>query len=49
MTSVDCCAFCGRQIRFAEVAAPVYSHLAYDIVPGEFQTVRQPTFWSSRG
>jgi type I pantothenate kinase len=24
-----------------EVAAPVYSHLAYDIVPGEFQTVRQ--------
>jgi type I pantothenate kinase len=25
-----------------EVAAPVYSHLAYDIVPGDFQTVRQP-------
>ena len=25
-----------------EVAAPVYSHLAYDIVPGEYQTVRQP-------
>jgi type I pantothenate kinase len=25
-----------------EVAAPVYSHLAYDIVPGEFQAVRQP-------
>jgi len=25
-----------------EVEAPVYSHLAYDIVPGEFQTVRQP-------
>jgi type I pantothenate kinase len=25
-----------------EVVAPVYSHLAYDIVPGEFQTVRQP-------
>ena len=25
-----------------EVAAPVYSHLAYDIVPGEFQIVRQP-------
>ncbi len=25
-----------------EVTAPVYSHLAYDIVPGEFQTVRQP-------
>jgi type I pantothenate kinase len=25
-----------------EVAAPVYSHLAYDIVPGEFQVVRQP-------
>lgn len=25
-----------------EVAAPVYSHLAYDIVPGEFQFVRQP-------
>ncbi|HEY3093197.1 MAG TPA: type I pantothenate kinase, partial [Vicinamibacterales bacterium] len=24
-----------------EVAAPVYSHLAYDIVAGEFQTVRQ--------
>jgi type I pantothenate kinase len=25
-----------------EVEAPVYSHLAYDIVPGEFQVVRQP-------
>jgi type I pantothenate kinase len=25
-----------------EVVAPVYSHLAYDIVPAEFQTVRQP-------
>jgi type I pantothenate kinase len=25
-----------------EVAAPVYSHLAYDIVPGEFQVVRHP-------
>lgn len=25
-----------------EVAAPVYSHLAYDIVPGESQVVRQP-------
>ena len=25
-----------------EVTAPVYSHPAYDIVPGEFQTVRQP-------
>jgi type I pantothenate kinase len=25
-----------------EVTAPLYSHLAYDIVPGEFQTVRQP-------
>ena len=25
-----------------EVTAPVYSHLAYDIVPGEFQVVRQP-------
>jgi type I pantothenate kinase len=25
-----------------EVAAPVYSHLAYDIVPGQFQVVRQP-------
>ena len=25
-----------------EVEAPVYSHLAYDIVPGEYQTVRQP-------
>jgi type I pantothenate kinase len=25
-----------------EVIAPVYSHLAYDILPGEFQTVRQP-------
>jgi len=25
-----------------EVSAPVYSHLAYDIVPGEFQVVRQP-------
>jgi type I pantothenate kinase len=26
----------------AEVIAPVYSHLAYDIVPGEQQVVRQP-------
>jgi type I pantothenate kinase len=26
----------------AEVAAPVYSHLLYDIVPGELQWVRQP-------
>jgi type I pantothenate kinase len=25
-----------------EVSAPVYSHLAYDIVPGEEQVVRQP-------
>jgi type I pantothenate kinase len=25
-----------------EVAAPVYSHLAYDIVPGEFQVVHKP-------
>ena len=25
-----------------EVAAPVYSHLTYDIVPGEYHTVRQP-------
>ena len=25
-----------------EVTAPVYSHLAYDIVAGEYQTVRQP-------
>jgi type I pantothenate kinase len=26
----------------AEVRAPVYSHLAYDIVPNEYQVVRQP-------
>ncbi|WP_163567689.1 type I pantothenate kinase [Fodinicola feengrottensis] len=26
----------------AEVHAPVYSHLVYDIVPGQVQTVRQP-------
>ena len=40
----------GQLVRFmadvksgqAEVSAPVYSHLAYDIVPGEVQTVRQP-------
>jgi type I pantothenate kinase len=25
-----------------EVAAPVYSHLAYDVVPGEYQVVSQP-------
>jgi type I pantothenate kinase len=25
-----------------EVKAPVYSHLAYDIVPGEYQVVSQP-------
>jgi type I pantothenate kinase len=39
-----------RLIRFladvksgaAEVLAPVYSHLRYDIVPGEHQAVRQP-------
>lgn len=27
---------------YPEVAAPVYSHLAYDIVPGENEYVRQP-------
>ena len=26
----------------AEVSAPVYSHLAYDIVPGQFEVVRNP-------
>jgi type I pantothenate kinase len=26
----------------AEVSAPVYSHLTYDVVPGAAQTVRQP-------
>jgi type I pantothenate kinase len=26
----------------AEVTAPVYSHTAYNIVPGEYQTVRRP-------
>ena len=26
----------------AEVSAPTYSHLAYDVVPGEMQVVRQP-------
>ncbi|HEY2553600.1 MAG TPA: type I pantothenate kinase [Streptosporangiaceae bacterium] len=26
----------------AEVSAPVYSHLAYDIVPGRYQRVRRP-------
>ena len=26
----------------SEVLAPVYSHLRYDIVPGEYQTVRRP-------
>lgn len=33
-----------QQVRAgaAEVTAPVYSHLAYDIVPGERQVVRQP-------
>ena len=25
-----------------EVTAPIYSHLAYDVVPGEYQTVHQP-------
>lgn len=25
-----------------EVSAPVYSHLTYDVVPGEYQAVRQP-------
>jgi type I pantothenate kinase len=40
----------GKLVRFladvksgvSEVVAPVYSHLAYDIVPGEQQVVRQP-------
>ena len=40
----------GRLVRFladvksgaAEVQAPVYSHVRYDIVPGRVQTVRQP-------
>jgi type I pantothenate kinase len=40
----------GKLVRFLadvksgvpEVAAPVYSHLAYDIMPGEQQVVRQP-------
>ena len=40
----------GRLVRFladvktgvAEVQAPVYSHVRYDIVPGAVQTVRQP-------
>lgn len=33
-----------QQIRAgaAEVTAPVYSHLAYDILPGQSQTVRRP-------
>ena len=33
-----------QQVRAgaAEVTAPVYSHLAYDIVPGEQQSVRRP-------
>jgi len=33
-----------QQVRAgaAEVTAPVYSHLAYDIVPGERQSVRRP-------
>ncbi len=39
-----------RLIRFVadvkagrpEVYAPVYSHLTYDVVPGKFQTVKQP-------
>jgi type I pantothenate kinase len=39
-----------RMIRFladiksgeAEVAAPLYSHMAYDIVPGESQIIKQP-------
>jgi type I pantothenate kinase len=26
----------------AEVSAPVYSHLVYDIVPGEFMSIRRP-------
>lgn len=40
----------GRLVRFladvksgkARVAAPVYSHLSYDILPGKWQTVRRP-------
>ena len=32
-----------------QVEAPIYSHLAYDIVPGEYQAVRQPTLSLSRG
>jgi type I pantothenate kinase len=26
----------------AELAVPIYSHLTYDILPGSFQTIRQP-------
>ena len=32
-----------------EVRAPVYSHLAYDIVPGEGQVVRRPDIVDRRG
>ena len=32
-----------------EVQAPVYSHLRYDIVPGEYQVVRQPGHRDRRG
>jgi type I pantothenate kinase len=39
-----------RMVRFltdlkagaAQISAPVYSHISYDIVPDKFQTVRQP-------
>ena len=32
----------GVKSGLPEVTAPVYSHLAYDVIPGEYQTVRQP-------
>ena len=33
----------------AEVTAPIYSHLAYDVVPGESQTLRSPDVVSVEG
>ena len=42
-TAGRCCASSPRSSRAsAEVTAPVYSHLTYDIVPGERIVVRQP-------
>ena len=43
MTAGLCCASSSRcRAGAAEVSAPVYSHVAYDILPGQQQSVQRP-------